>query len=101
MPKLSLKANPTFTATVDIPVAGAEAVPVLFTFKHRTRDELREWLGTERDDPTAVVDMAVGWDLVEPLNLETAEILVQNYNGAAREILDKYLDELTQARRKN
>ena len=101
MAKLSLKANPTFTASVSIPVAGGEPALVEFTFRHRTRDELQAWLKSEKTDAVAITDMAIGWDLAEPLNLESAEVLVQNYFGSARAVLDAYLEELTAARRKN
>ena len=101
MAKLKLIADPTFTAAVNIPVPGGEPVPVLFTFRHRTRKQLQDWLKEERDDATAVAEMAVGWDLAEPLDQDTAELLVQNYYGAAREVLNVYLDQLTQARSKN
>jgi hypothetical protein len=101
MGKLKLVAEPTFKANVNIPVPGAEPAVVEFTFRHRTRKQLQDWLQEERDDATAVTEMAVGWDLVEPLDKDSAELLVQNYYGAAREVLNVYLDELTQARTKN
>lgn len=101
MAKLSLKANPTFTASVSIPVAGGEPALVEFTFKHRTRDQLQAWLLEQKPDAVAILDMAVGWDLAEPLDLESATVLVQNYFGSASAVLDAYLEELTQAKRKN
>lgn len=98
MPKLTLNAAPTFSAPVGIPVAGSEPAQVIFTFRHRTRDALRDWLAQERDDVTAILEMASGWDLAEPLDKENAELLVQNYLGAAKAVFDKYITELTQAR---
>lgn len=98
MAKLKLAASPTFSATVLIPVAGGEPAPVSFTFKHRTRDGLRDWLAQERDDVTAILDMTSGWDLAEPLDKVNVELLVQNYLGAAKAVFDKYITELTQAR---
>lgn len=98
MAKLTLNAAPTFSATVAIPVPGGAAAPVVFTFKHRTRDGLRDWLKQERDDVSAILEMATAWDLAEPLDKENVELLVQNYLGAAKAVFEKYLSELTQAR---
>lgn len=101
MAKLSLKANPTFKAKVGIPVAGGEAVEVEFTFKHRTRDDLNAWLKESKDDVTGILEMAEGWDLAEPFDKENVELLVQNYIGAPKALIEKYLDELYQAKLKN
>lgn len=103
MAKLQLKASPTFEAKVLIPVAGGNPEPVTFTFKHRTRDELQSWLngGAEREDVAAVLDMASGWDLEDKFNAESVALLTQNYIGAARAIVEAYIDELTKAAVKN
>ena len=47
MGKFKLVAEPTFKATVNIPVAGGDSEPVEFTFKHRTKDQLENLLNRE------------------------------------------------------
>ena len=44
MAKLTLQPKPTFEAKVGIPAAGAGVLPVVFTFKHRTRTELKNFV---------------------------------------------------------
>jgi hypothetical protein len=96
---LKLKPDPTFRAKVDIPVAGGDAVPVEFEFRHKTLDQLQAWLRTPQpDDVQGILDIAVGWELAEPLNAETVALLVQNHIGCAGLIARRYADELTKAR---
>lgn len=99
-PKFSLAAKPTFTARVSIPVPGKAPEPVEFTFKGRTRDEFKEFIDTlaEREDADVVMDICCGWELEEAFDRENVDLLIQNYLGAARAIIEKYLSELTQAR---
>ena len=99
-PKFSLTANPTFKALVDVPVPGGKSAAVEFTFKSRTRDEFRlfiDGLG-DRLDVEVIMDMASGWDLEDPFDQANVELLTQNYLGAARAVIEKYLSELTAAR---
>jgi hypothetical protein len=95
MAKFSLIAKPTFKAKVDIPVAGSESAEVEFTFKHRTKTDLKAWLAQERDDVTAILDLATGWDLVESFDQASVELLVQNHLSAPKAVFDKYMSELT------
>lgn len=101
MAKLTLNPNPTFKAKVDIPTHGGGSAEVDFTFKHRKKDELQEWLRVERDDVATILEMVAGWDLEEPFNAESVGVLVQNYIGAASAIFDKYVAELLRTRAKN
>ena len=99
-PKFSLTANPTFKALVDVPVPGGKSAAVEFTFKSRTRDEFRlfiDGLG-DRLDVDVIMDMASGWDLEDPFDQANVELLTQNYLGAARAVIEKYLSELPAAR---
>jgi hypothetical protein len=99
-PKFSLTANPTFKALVDVPVPGGKSAAVEFTFKSRTRDEFRlfiDGLG-DRLDVDVIMDMASGWELEDPFDQANVELLTQNYLGAARAVIEKYLSELTAAR---
>ena len=83
--KLKLNPEPTFKAKVGIPVPGSRPVDVVFTFKHRTREEILEWVQESRDDTDAesVADAAAGWDLDDeftPENIQEAlsTALVEN-----------------------
>lgn len=101
--KLSLTPNPTFKATVNIPVPGAQPAPVEFTFRGRGREQFREFIDglKDQDDADAVMGAACGWDLDEPFDREHVGQMIDGYLGAAREILDTYMRELTAARRGN
>jgi hypothetical protein len=103
MAKLSIVAAPTFKAPVAIPVAGSEPVNVIFTFKHRTFDQLKKF-AAEREgktDAESLVEFVADWDFAEPLTIESATTMLQNYLGAAVPIYTKYLQELSQAKAKN
>lgn len=99
-PKFSLSPAPTFKAKVSIPVPGKTAEPVEFTFKGRTRDEFKAFIEslTDRDDVDVIMDIASGWELEDAFDKKNLEELTQNYLGSARAIIEKYLNELTQAR---
>lgn len=102
-PKFSLTAKPTFPATVAIPVPGAEAEEIKFTFKGRTRDEFKKFMdGLEgRNNVDVILDVASGWELEDVFNPENVALLDQNYIAAAASILDKYILEMNKARRGN
>lgn len=104
MAKLTLQPKPTFDASVGIPAAGAGVVPVVFTFRHRTRAELKTFvagLGDFASDAELIMAMASGWDLADPFNAANVTLLVVNYVASPAAILDKYLDELARGREKN
>ena len=103
MAKLSLDAKPTFSAKVAVPVAGGASVEVEFTFKHRTRDALDAFLTSadKRTDVETLMGIVDAWELDDALNAENMLRLTQSYLGAARAIVEKYIDELTQAKVKN
>lgn len=110
MAELKLNPKPTFLAKVEIELhddekpaegqaqsASAPAV-IWFTFKHRTRKQLDEWLVGEKADVDAIMEMAEGWDRPEPFTRENVTLLEQNYQGAPLAILRKYIDKLRQAK---
>lgn len=113
MPKLTLVANPTFTADVPIPVAGGEPVNVKMTFKHRTRKEWDEWLAaskaraesdtprTPEDDVNSFMDFVVGWDFEEEFNKENVALLLQNHYTAGYAAVRVYSTELWASKVKN
>ena len=99
-PKLSLTASPTFKAKVSIPVPGNKATEVEFTFKGRTRQQFKDFIEslTDREDADVLMDICSGWELEEAFDKDNIELLAQNYIGAPKAVIDKYLSELTAAR---
>lgn len=108
-PKFTLAVNPTFKAPVQIPVAGGGSAEIVMTFKHRTRDEFKEFnesLNVPEGAPPvkqidALMDIASGWDLDEPFDREHVEKMLQRFMGSGEAILQVYFSELTGARAKN
>jgi hypothetical protein len=100
MAKLQLTASPTFKANVLIPVPGKKPVPVEFSFKGRTKEQFKTFIESisDREDVDVILDIATGWELEDAFGKESVEILLQNYLGAARVIIEKYMSELTAAR---
>jgi hypothetical protein len=100
MAKLKLVANPTFIAKVGIPIAGADAADVVFTFTHRTKTQLDEFVRSrsEKADVDSVMEMTSGWDLEDPFTRENVETLLENYIGAAIAIFRVYVDQLVKAK---
>lgn len=102
--QFKLKADPTFDAKVPVPMPGRN-VPydVLMTFRHRTKQQLAEFVAAraDKDDVESVMDMVTGWSLPEPFDAENVELLLEHYIGAALAIYNTYVTELTGARRKN
>ena len=103
MGKLKLVANPTFTAKVGIPVAGGEPVEVLFTFRHRTKTALDEWVNSRADqsDADSFMGMVEGWELEDAYTQANVELLLENYIGTALATYRVYIDQLVQAKLKN
>lgn len=102
MAKLKLTAEPTFTAPVEIPVAGKDPVKVSFTFKHRSKDEMTEWLKEKYEsDEKAVMECAIGWELDDAFTAENVALLCQSYIAATGSILSAYIAEMRGARVKN
>lgn len=103
MPAFKLIPDPTFKAQVQIPVHGGQTVPVEFTFKHRTRDQLDEFFKGvgERSVEDSILDAAVGWSLDDEFTAENIKLLCENYMGAPAAIASTYTKELMQNRQGN
>jgi len=99
-PKFSLTPKPSFQATVKIPVPGEGAADVVFTFKARTREQMRSFHDEVKDleNVDLILYVASAWDLEDPFDKDNITRLTENYLGATAAIFDKYLTELTQAR---
>lgn len=98
--KFSLDPAPTFSASVEIPVHGRDPVAVQFEFKHRTRDAMGEFFDSVAARPAeeSILEIVAGWELDDPLNLESVAKLLQNYQGAGTAIVKVYAEQLRQNR---
>ena len=108
MAKLTLTKQPTFAATVKVPVLGGGTEPVEFTFKAKRKTEFSEWLEiltkqTEeaRKDEEIVLGIASGWDLEEKFDKKNLVELFELYPGSARAIVASYINEYTAAKSGN
>lgn len=104
MAKLKLQPDPTFQAKVEIAVPGAAPAGVVFTFKHRTRQEMERFLptvGEMENDTQMVMAICTGWELADEFNVANVAALVDSYISAPAAIFEAYLKELTGARAKN
>lgn len=101
--KFSLVPSPTFKAMVAIQVPGGKAAEVEFVFKHRDRDNFKEFVDSleGREDVDILLDIASGWELEDAFDEKNLQKLVDNYLGAGRAVLQAYISELTAARAKN
>ena len=95
--KLQLTANPTFKAPVPIPVPGGKITNVEFTFKHRNKTQMQEFLEAlkDQDDVDLIMSMASGWELDEPFDAENVGQMVSEYVGSAIAVLETYIAEST------
>lgn len=102
-PKFNLSIAPTFKAKVAIAVPGGKTDEIQFTFKHRSKDDLKEFLDSlaDKEDITLITDVASGWELDDAFDEDSLEKLTQNYPGSALAIFQTYMAELSGARAKN
>jgi len=99
MAKFKLNPDPTFKAKVAIPVPGSAPAKVEFTFKHKTREQLKEWVESPSNDEVAQFrEMVAGWELDDEFNDDNIRRLCDNYPGASLAVLAAYVDELRGAR---
>jgi putative N-acetylmannosamine-6-phosphate epimerase len=96
--KFVLDPAPTFKAKVELPVHGGNTVPVEFTFKHRTKDEMAEFIKSTMNDAESVMAMCEGWELEDEFNAENVAKMCQNYQGSWLAVLRTYAIEIQQAK---
>ncbi|MDF3837153.1 phage tail assembly chaperone [Cupriavidus basilensis] len=95
--------DPTFVGTVKIPAAGGKEQELRLVFKHKTRDEAKEYFqrATDSDasDTKLLLEVIAGWEDVDAeFSEEALNRLIQNYQAAPRAIFEGYLAELQVAR---
>ncbi|CAG9177758.1 phage tail assembly chaperone [Cupriavidus pampae] len=108
--------NPTFAATVEIAVPGEKAAKLKLVFRHKTRDQAKEFFhrvseeaknGSDDGSPASrerkvLEEIVAGWeDVDQPFSGDALELVLLNYHNASSAILDAYMEQLTQARRGN
>lgn len=100
---LILQPNPQFKGTVDIPRAGENPATVEFTFIHRTKSALDEFIKTRFgvSDVESFMDMVSGWELKDEFNVENVTILLENYISAAQATYQAYIHLLVEGKEKN
>lgn len=104
MAKLKLKPNPTFPLKVEVHVPGHEPGEIIFTAKHRSKDDMEEFIkavAEMKDDASLILAIASGWDLENEFNETNVRALAIDYIDAPRAVFDGYLRELSGNRRKN
>ena len=111
MAKLKLIPDPTFEAKVAVPVPGAGTVDVKFTFKNRSRDEMRRL--TARCNPESpeyepdmtdlqmVMECACGWELADAFTEDNVKTFCANYIAGPAAVFETYVAEMAGARLKN
>ena len=108
---LRIQPNPTFEASVEIPVPGVEAfAPIKLTFRHKGREALNAWLqaAKDRQDADWLGEVIAGWSGVtdadgaeQPYSLQALGKVLDTYPASGTAIFEAYLAQLTQARRGN
>lgn len=101
-----LNPNPTFTASVEIPRPGEDAGKIDFTFKHRTRDQVKAIIEASqggKPDIEILDDIVDGWgeSVDAKFSRKALEQLLQNFHGAGLAIMRTYFKELAQGRSGN
>ena len=100
-----LEPNPTFWATVEIPMPGeTEPGSIRFCFRHKSRAAMKDFYqsGAGKEDQQYLGEIIEDWDGVEtPYSLEALGRLLDNYPSAGRAILAAYGRELVEGSRKN
>ena len=105
----NLNPSPTFKASVPLSVPGLkQPLEVEFTFRHKSRTAVDEWLKRYIESPSHEVlgEVIQGWSMRrdgEPVEFSLSALaeLCESYTPARGEISDAYLVELTRAKRKN
>lgn len=99
-----VKANPTFPATVDIPIIGGEPRPLVLEMRHRRKKDLAAFLESLRqiNQDEAVRQIVAGWHNVDAaFDVDALDDLLQEHPHAAAEIVSAYVREVAEAKRKN
>jgi len=102
----TIKANPTFKATVKIPGPGAKPGELTLIFKHLSRDKTADFFArttkSKATDGVVLSEIVAGWEDVDAeFSAEALTELCQEHHSAVAAILDAYTAELRGAQAKN
>lgn len=95
--------NPTFPATVEIPVPGTKPEKVEFTFHYKSKSDYKKFIEScaDREDAESAVEIVAGWKLNEVFGEvceESLDELFDAYPGAPGAIFTAYVKGLHQGR---
>jgi len=93
--------EPTFRALVVIPVPGGKPMSLDVEFRHKKRDELKEWFEsfTNRPEAECLMEIITGWHNCDlKFDQDALDLVLQNYTRAASAIMSKYTEEVTGAK---
>ena len=95
--------NPTFSATVEIPVPGEKAEKVNFTFRHKSKSEYKKFIEScvDRDDAESTLEIVADWKLTDVFGEVTKDSLTalyEAYPGAPGAVFTGYVKGLHQGR---
>ena len=103
-----LQPNPTFEASITIPVPGGTEGKIKFKFKRLGKKALRDLFaslqeeGNEREDADVIGDIVEGWSGVDTeFSKEALETLCDAYPGATTAIILGYNKEMLEGKVKN
>lgn len=109
---LKIACAPTFRVRVPLSVAGEEEPAwVIFEFRHKSPDDLKQWAATfhGRDTASALSDVVVRWidgvvdenDAQVPFSEQAFRDFLNAQGSRGKEMMAEYVRELQDGRRKN
>ena len=103
MGKLVLQPAPQFKGKIEIPRPGENPAIVEFTFIHRTKAVLDEFVKSRVgvSDVESFMAMVVGWDIDAEFNEDNVALFLQNYISAAQATFQGYWLLLVEGKAKN
>ena len=97
-----IKANPTFPATVKIRAPGGEVQELPVVFRHKRKDEVKEFFEEasekNKSDVDCILELVESWDADMDLSVKSLEELIQVNPKAPTAIFNCYMAELIDAR---
>jgi len=98
-----LQPNPTFWATVSIPVPGEKKTPTIeVEFRHKAKSQLDLLIKSEQPLNTAMAEIVNNWKGVsDKFSQDNLVALLDNYPSAAGVIFEVYINALLKGKEKN
>jgi hypothetical protein len=101
-----LQPNPTFKMEVKIPVHGADPQPITIVVNHMSMPDFEAHMKSEKTkamtDLQFIGEIVKDWEGVDvAYSRDALAMLLDNYASAGRRIIERYVEEVTQAGIKN